>query len=113
MGRTTAIYLRTTKQDPADLAYQRTALQDYAGAKAYGFLVTYEDYVYPVTDSERPAFTRLEQDIREGKVARVLAMSLSSLGRNTEEVVKWARFLLDHGTDVITMDMPKGELANV
>jgi len=113
MSRSTAIYLRTTKQDPADLAYQRTALQDYVGALAYGSLVTYEDYGCPVTDPERPAFTRLEQDIRDGKVARVLAMSLSSLGRNTEEVVVWARFLLDHGTEVITMDMPKEGLANV
>ena len=113
MSRSTAIYLRTTKRDFADLAYQRTALHDYAGALAYGSLVTYEDYGYPVTDPARPAFTLLEHDIRDGKVARVLAMSLYSLGRNTEEVAKWARFLLDHGTEVITMDMPKGGLANV
>ena len=112
MPRTTAIYFRTTKQDPADLACQRTALQDYAEAMAYGALVYYEDYGYPVTDPKRPAFTRLEQDIRDGKVVRVLAMSLSSIGRNTEEVLQWARFLLNHGADLITMDMPKGGLAD-
>ena len=106
----TALYCRTTKQDPADLAYQRTALQDYAKAKTYGSLVFYEDYGCPATDPVRPAFTRLEQDIHDGKVARVLAMGLPSLGRNTQEVLKWARAALEQGTEVITLDTAAASL---
>jgi len=106
----TAIYCRTAKQDPADLAYQRTGLQDYANAVPNGTPAFYEDYGYLATDPERPAFLQLEQDIRDGKVARVLAMSLSSLGRNTEEVLRWARTALEQGVEVVTMDMPASTL---
>ena len=108
MSRATALYFCTEKQDIANLTYQRTTLQDYAEALAYGSLATYKDYGYPVTDPERPAFTRLEHDIRDGKVARVLIMSRCYLGRDTEEELQWARFLHEHGTELITMDTPKG-----
>jgi len=108
----TALYCRAATPDAAALSYQRTTLQDYAKAMGFDTLIRYEDNGYPVTDPDRPAFTRLEQDIRDGKVARVLAMSLSCVGRNTEEVLRWARFLLEHGAELITMDMPNGGLTD-
>jgi len=112
MDKRTALYCRTATPDAAAIAQQRAALQSYAGERAFGSLANYEDDGCAGANPNRPAFTRLEQDIRDGKVARVLAMSLSCIGRNTEEVLKWARFLLDHGADLITMDMPKGGLTD-
>jgi len=106
MNKCTALYLRTAKHDPAHLAYQRTTLQDYAKAMAYDPLVYYEDDGYSALDPARPAFLRLEQDIRDGKVARVLASSLSRLGRNTAEVLKWVVWLRGHGVEIVTMDTP-------
>ena len=108
----TALYCRTVTPDAAALSYQRTTLQDYAKARGFDTLIRYEDNGYTGSGLDRPAFTRLEQDIRDGKVARVLAMSLSCIG-STEEVLQWARFLLDHGADLITMDMPEGGLTDV
>ena len=121
MPKTTVLYLRTAKHDPAHLAYQRTTLQDYARAMAYDSLVYYEDDGYSGLNPARPAFLRLEQGglrnvpgahfsqarlsgSRDGKVARVLVSSVSRLSRNTAEVVKWMVWLQRHGVEIITMD---------
>ena len=104
MNKRTAIYCRTSAPDQAALAYQRTALQDYAKAQGFDTLIRYEDNGYTGSDAERPAFCRLEQDIRDGKVARVLTSSISRLGRNTSDVMKWLVWLRRHGAEIYTLD---------
>jgi DNA invertase Pin-like site-specific DNA recombinase len=103
MPKTTALYCRTATPDPAAIAQQRITLQDFAGAQAFGTTVLYEDDGYTGSNTDRPAFTRLEQDIRDGKVARVLAVSVTRLGRNIEEALRWARALHDQGVELIIL----------
>jgi DNA invertase Pin-like site-specific DNA recombinase len=71
-------------------------------------LKLYEDDGYSGLNPARPAFLRLEQDIRDGKIARVLAVNVSRLGRSIEEVLTWARALRGQGVDLLTMDMRRG-----
>ncbi|MCL1952096.1 MAG: recombinase family protein [Oscillospiraceae bacterium] len=103
MDKRTALYCRTATPDAAAIAQQRAALQSYAGERAFGSLANYEDDGCAGANPNRPAFTRLEQDIRDGKVARVLAVSVTRLGRNIEEVLRWARALHDQGVELIIL----------
>jgi DNA invertase Pin-like site-specific DNA recombinase len=104
MNKITALYCRTLGHEPDEMARQRTALQHYSDVQCFGEQVLYEDDGYSALDPARPAFLRLEQDIRDGKVARVLATSLTRLGRNTAEGVRWAVWLRRHGVELVTLE---------
>jgi len=90
MPTQTAIYCRTAEPDPADIADQRTALERLAEKRDFGAVAVYEDNGFSAREP-RPAFTRLEQDIRAGEIARVLVTSVTRLGYNLEDVLRWAR----------------------
>ena len=105
LGRT-ALYCRTAVVNPANIAAQRDALQALAKERGFSNLACYEDDGYRAGNPKRPAFVRLEQDIRVGKIARVMVKSPSRLGQNTAEVVRWAIWLRRHGAEIITIDPP-------
>jgi DNA invertase Pin-like site-specific DNA recombinase len=103
MSKSTALYCRVAAPDQDTIALQRHSLQRHADEQGYADLTFYEDDGYSGLNPNRPAFTQLEQDVRDGKVARVLAVSLTRLGRNTAEVVRWAVWLRRHGVEIITL----------
>ena len=88
MNKRTALYCRTSTNDPAELAHQRTALQQYAQEHGFENPVLYEDIGLTVLQ-RRPEFMRLERDVRNGKVTRVLTTSVSRIERNTPVVMRW------------------------
>ena len=102
----TALYCRTATFNPAVIAAQRDALEDFAKKRGFSDLAYYEDDGYSGRNSKRPAFVRLEEDIRAGKIARVMVASVTRLGRNTAEVIRWAIWLRQHGAEIITLDPP-------
>ena len=104
MNKTTALYCRTALHDTVAIARQHESLRRFAEEKGFADLEFYEDNGYSAMDANRPAFSRLEQDVRDGKVARVLATSLTRLGRNTAEVIRWAVWLRRQGVEIITLD---------
>jgi DNA invertase Pin-like site-specific DNA recombinase len=91
MEKQTAIYCRTFISDPAGIEKQREALERLAGEKAFGHLAVYEDDGFSVRDRNRSAFAQLEQDLRDGKIARLLVTSVTLLGRNITEVQRWVK----------------------
>ena len=103
MVKYTALYCRTASPDAEAIARQRTALRRFAEEQGFTDAELYEDDGCSALASHRPAFARLEQDICDGKVARVLSMSVSRLGRNIEMVLQWTRFLSEHGVGLITL----------
>ena len=104
MNKRTAIYCRTATREAAAIAQQHAALRRFAEEQDFDTLIRYEDNGYSANDLDRPAFCRLEQDIRDGKVARVLTTSISRLGRNTPEVMKWLVWLRGQGSEIFTLD---------
>jgi len=102
----TALYCRTASPDPDAIARQRETLQRFAVAHSFGNTVCYEDDGCSALGRTRPAFSQMEEDIRGGKIQRVLAKSLTRLGRNSAEVVRWALWLRRHGAEVIILDPP-------
>ena len=104
MHKTTALYCRTALADAEAIAQQHESLRRFAGEQGFTNLTYYEDDGYSGLNLARPAFLRLEQDIRDGKVARVIAPDLARLGRNTAEVVRWLVWLRRHGVELTLLD---------
>jgi len=91
MFNQTAIYCRTAEPDPGGIAQQRDTLERFAEARGFGNVAVYEDDGFSARDRDRPAFAKLNQAIREGKIARVLVTSVTLLERNIMETLRWAR----------------------
>jgi len=67
-------------------------------------LVVFMDDGFTGNNPARPAFARLNTDIASGQVARVLARSVTRLGRNIADVLAWARAAQEQGVEVITLN---------
>ena len=101
----TAIYCRTATPDSTAIDVQRESLLRYAEAHGFGNTQVFEDDGFTGSNPDRPAFTLLNEFISAGCVARVLARSVTRLGRNTAEVLAWAREAQAQGVEVSTLDM--------
>ena len=82
-----AIYCRLSKDDGTNtesmsIGTQKQMLTDYAKANNLGSIVEYVDDGYSGKNFNRPAFMRMTQDIKDGKIAVCLTKDLSRLGRN-------------------------------
>ena len=84
----TALYLRLSKDDEgtgesSSISTQRSILQDYAKTHGLSIVDEYVDDGYSGTNYDRPAFQRMFDDIKAGKINCVLTKDLSRLGRNS------------------------------
>lgn len=82
MTRHTAIYIRTSTARQ-DLRSQRDELERWAAAFAAGEEVRWYSDQESGTTMERPAWRRLEQELRAGNVARLVVWRLDRLGRTS------------------------------
>ena len=85
--KVTALYCRLSKDDGSNseslsIRTQKSMLMEYATRNGFGNCQYYVDDGYSGTNSDRPAFQELLDDIREGKVATVITKDQSRLGRN-------------------------------
>jgi len=103
MNKCTALYCRTATSDYEGIVDQRNALYEFAQQQGFGDLAYNEDNGLSVME-RRPAFIRLEQDIQNGKVARLLTTSVSRIERNIEVVMRWIVWLRNHGVEIYTLD---------
>ena len=75
--KVTALYCRLSKDDGSNseslsIRTQKAMLMEYATRNGFGNCQYYVDDGYSGTNSDRPAFQELLDDIREGKVATVI-----------------------------------------
>ena len=92
--KVTALYCRLSKDDGSNseslsIRTQKAMLMEYATRNGFGNCQYYVDDGYSGTNSDRPAFQELLDDIREGKVATVITKDQSRLGRNPIETGKY------------------------
>ena len=78
--KVTALYCRLSKDDGSNseslsIRTQKSMLMEYATRNGFGNCQYYVDDGYSGTNSDRPAFQELLDDIREGKVATVISFA--------------------------------------
>lgn len=108
--KVTALYCRLSKDDGSNseslsIRTQKAMLMEYATRNGFGNCQFYVDDGYSGTNSDRPAFQELLDDIREGKVATVITKDQSRLGRNHIETGTYMEiFFPEHGVRYIAIN---------
>ncbi len=88
--KVTALYCRLSKDDGSNseslsIRTQKAMLMEYATRNGFGNCQYYVDDGYSGTNSDRPAFQELLDDIREGKVATVIPKTSPDLDATTSK----------------------------
>ena len=108
--KVTALYCRLSKDDGSaheslSIRTQKAMLMEYATRNGFGNCQYYVDDGYSGTNSDRPAFQELLDDIRDGKVATVITKDQSRLGRNHIETGTYMEiFFPEHGVRYIAIN---------
>ena len=88
----TAIYVRVdaNKVNAEEaISHQKAALAKYAWEHSLPNIRIYSDCGFNGYDTERPAFSRLENDIRGGKVSALVLFDLTRLSRDYIVISEW------------------------
>lgn len=85
---TAGLYMRLSRDDEgegesASIGTQREILRSFAREQGIAVYDEYIDDGWSGTNFQRPAFTRMMEDIRAGRLNCVIAKDLSRLGRNS------------------------------
>ena len=99
----TAIYCRVAQADNFAIERQKSTLKGFSEQQGYANPVLYIDNGFNGLNFNRPSFKKLNTDINAGKIDRVIVLSISRLGRNTVEVLKWVDRVKTKGVSVITV----------
>lgn len=95
LGNKTAGYMRLSREDGDKLESdsiknQRDLIKEYLSQhRGLDLVDEYVDDGYSGTNYERPAFTRLMEDVRNGKIDCIIVKDLSRLGRNYIETGRY------------------------
>lgn len=73
---------------------QRTLLESYAHQMGWPVEHVYTDDGWSGSNSERPAFQEMMEDVQQGKINLILVKDLSRFGRNYIEVGRYTDFIL-------------------
>ena len=98
-----AIYCRVASSDDYAIENQRRSLIDFAAAQGYNSCVEYLDNGVSGISLDRPAFSRLDNDIIEGKIQTVFVKNVCRIGRDTFTTMKWLDKMKSLGVEVISL----------
>jgi site-specific DNA recombinase len=104
--RTTALYCRTAARTGAgaDLDNQMRRLLCHAKAQGLDSFILYADTGTSGNTFDRPALDALRQDIRAGRIGKVLATDISRLGRDIRLTAKLINRTKAQGISVVCLD---------
>ena len=108
--KVTALYCRLSKDDGSNseslsIRTQKSMLMEYATRNGFGNCQFYVDDGYSGTNSDRPAFQELLDDIPGRKGATVITKDQSRLGRNHIETGTYMEiFFPEHGVRYIAIN---------
>ena len=78
-----AVYCRLSKDDESvSIETQKKMLTDFCHERGFSIYEIYADDGYSGLNFNRPAFTRMLEDIDSGKINLVITKDLSRLGRD-------------------------------
>lgn len=104
-----AVYCRVASADQLSIDAQKNYLRGYAAE--IGFICSdfYMDNGFSGLNYNRPAFSRLEADMRAGLLDAVIVRNQTRIGRNVFENDRWINRLRSNGIAYIEADLPFGE----
>ena len=80
------LYIRLSREDgnteSDSIISQRSLLNQYVKENNYVVIDEYVDDGFSGTNFDRPAFTRMMQDIKSGKINMIITKDMSRLGRD-------------------------------
>jgi DNA invertase Pin-like site-specific DNA recombinase len=87
----TALYVRLSVDDGTEgesnsIANQKKMLERYCRDHAYSGIYIYEDDGYSGTNFDRPGFQKMLNDVKAGRIARIVVKDMSRLGRDYLQV---------------------------
>lgn len=100
----TAIYCRVAHADQLSLDAQKEYLRRYAKDNGYCNFEFYLDNGYSGISYDRPALSRLEDDIRAGFVEAVIVRDQSRIGRNVFITAQWIDRVISGGIALVAAD---------
>jgi len=106
MSKITVVYLRTP-MDGINMSSElmRQYWREYAKQQGYANLIIYEDCCRMMESIySRPEMKKLNEDIEQGEVERVLVKAVNVLGRNFAETMQWIRWVREKGVSLFFMD---------
>ncbi len=96
-----AIYCRLALKDACAMEAQRLSLRRFARELGYADCAEYVDNGASGLALERPAFIRLNADIRAGKIRVVIVKDIATISRNAVALLEWMRDVKARGGVVI------------
>ena len=84
------VYCRLARADDEAMEIQKARVLRYAAELGYTNPIVYADNGASGLTFDRPAFSAMDADIAAGKIAAVVTLSSSRIGRNSIETLSWA-----------------------
>lgn len=100
----TAVYCRVARLDKYAINMQKDQLTRFVDSNGYNGAMYYLDDGYNGLSFERPAFLKMQEDIRAGIIQRVIVKSLSRIGRDCFKVQSWLSEAKQMGVEVVALD---------
>ncbi len=97
-----AIYCRVALADTLALEAQRISLSQFAKAHGFDDCAEYLDNGVSGLTMDRPAFARLDEDIRAGRIQAVFIRKVSRISRDCFTLHRWLRDTQSLGVTVIS-----------
>ena len=99
----TVLYCRTANGGMEMINQQLESLRQYGKDKGYAIAAEYNDCNMNGTEINRPELQKLLNDIRAGKVKRIIVNDLSRLARNLLLFVELDRLFENNGVELISV----------
>ena len=102
-----ALYCRVASASPDDsdvVEHQQGYLRDFAIQQGFDDFVEYLDNGYSGNNLDRPAFVKMDADIKEGRFEVVIVRNIGRVARNCILAENWIRGLDAHGVKFISAD---------
>jgi len=105
----TALYIRVSTEKQADEGYsleaQESRLQSFCDAQGWTVDAAhvYVDAGISGKSTERPAFLAMMQAAQDGQIARIVAIKLDRLARNTKDFLGTVERLQSYGCDLVLL----------
>ena len=93
----TAIYCRTTQKDEAGITRQTETLRDYAERHGYNDTEVYADDGFNGNTMSRPALLRLNKDIANHRINKLIVESVFNVSGDEDEIRGWLFFVRHNG----------------
>lgn len=101
----TAYYFRAAQQiDTLYLDNQMQKLLYHASQNGVATFALYADNGYSGLNFDRPAFSLMQQDMKNGRLEKIIVVSLDRISRNSLDVIAFADCAADMGVSLETIN---------